>query len=105
MTAYAVAHMRSVTPHPEIGLYLDRISDTLDPFDGRFLVHDSVLDVVEGTWPGHLIVIEFPDLAAARDWYASPAYREIARYRTDHTDSDIVFTAGVADGYRASSQH
>lgn len=105
MTAYAVAHMRSVTPHPEIGLYLGRVSDTLDPFGGRFLVHGSELDVVEGSWSGHLIVIEFPDLAAARNWYASAAYREIIRWRTDHSECDIVFTTGVPDGYRASSQH
>ncbi|SEG65680.1 Uncharacterized conserved protein, DUF1330 family [Actinacidiphila yanglinensis] len=105
MTAYAVAHMRSVRPHPEIGRYLDLVCDTLDPFGGRFLVHDSVLDVVEGSWPGHLVVIEFPDIAAAHGWYDSAAYRAILRYRTDHIDCDVVFTPGVPDGYRASSHH
>lgn len=105
MTAYAVAHLRSVTPHPEIGLYLDRVSATLDPFGGRFLVHDSVLEVVEGQWPGHLVVIEFPDMEALRAWYASDAYQEILHYRTDHIEGDVVFTPGVPDGYRASSHH
>jgi uncharacterized protein (DUF1330 family) len=105
MTAYAVAHLRKVTPHPEIGQYLDRVSATLDPFGGRFLVHDSVLDVVEGTWPGHLVIIEFPDMDAVRAWYDSPAYREILRLRTDHIEGDVVFTPGVPDGYRAASHH
>ena len=105
MTAYAVAHMRNVTPHPEIGVYLDEVSATLDPFGGRFLVHDSVLDVVEGSWPGHLVVIEFPDMAAVRGWYASEAYRKIIAFRTDHIESDVVFTPGVPEGYRASSHH
>lgn len=101
MTAYAVAHLRSVTPHPEIGLYLDRVSATLDPFGGRFLVHDTVLDVVEGQWPGSLVVIEFPDMDAARGWYSSEAYQEILPYRTDHIEGDVVFTPGVPEGYRA----
>jgi uncharacterized protein (DUF1330 family) len=105
MTAYAVAHLRKVTPHPEIGQYLDRVSDTLDPFGGRFLVHDTVLDVVEGEWPGFLVVIEFPDMDALRAWYASDAYRAILAFRTDHIEGDVVFTPGVPDGYRASAHH
>jgi uncharacterized protein (DUF1330 family) len=105
MTAYAVAHLRKVTPHPEIGEYLDRVSATLDPFGGRFLVHDSVLDVVEGEWPGHLVVIGFPDMDAVRAWYDSDAYREILHLRTDHIEGDVVLTPGVPDGYRASSHH
>lgn len=105
MTAYAVAHLRKVTPHPEIGEYLDRVSATLDPFGGRFLVHGSEVEVVEGEWPGHLVVIAFPDMDAVHAWYASDAYREILPMRTDHIEGDVVFTPGVPDGYRASSRH
>ncbi|MEV6012139.1 DUF1330 domain-containing protein [Streptomyces sp. NPDC051976] len=105
MTAYAIAHLRSVTPHPEIGLYLDRVSDTLDPFGGRFLVHGTELEVVEGQWPGFVVVIAFPDDAAVRAWYASEAYQEILHLRTDHIEGDVVFAPGVPEGYRASSGH
>ena len=68
MTAYAVAHLRSVDQNAEIVDYLGRIDATLDPFGGRFVVHGVLPEVLEGEWPGVLIVIGFPDLAAARAW-------------------------------------
>ena len=73
MPAYAVAHMRQVTMGPPIVEYLERIDATLAPFDGRFVVHGGQVEVVEGTWPGHLIVIEFPDRARADAWYQPSA--------------------------------
>ena len=66
MTAYAVAHLRSVDQNAEIVDYLRRIDATLDPFEGRFVVHGVLPEVLEGDWPGVLVVIGFPDLAAAR---------------------------------------
>ena len=57
MPAYAVAHMHQVTMGPPIVAYLERIDATLAPFGGRFLVHGGKVDVVEGSWPGNLIVI------------------------------------------------
>ncbi|WP_437115336.1 DUF1330 domain-containing protein [Streptomyces flaveolus] len=38
-------------------------------------------------------------LAEARAWYASPAYQEILRLRTDHIDGDVVLVEGVGVGY------
>jgi hypothetical protein len=61
MSTYAVAHLRRVTLGPEISLYLETIDATLEPYGGRFLVHGGEVEVLEGTWPGHLIIIEFPD--------------------------------------------
>lgn len=65
--------MRQVTMGPQIVEYLQRIDATLEPFGGRFLVHGGDMDVVENEWPGHLIVIEFPDRAHAWGWYDSSA--------------------------------
>ena len=77
MTAYAVAHMRRVTMGPAIVEYLERIDATLAPFGGRFIVHGGDFERLEGSWPGNLIVIEFPDRARARAWYDSEAYQAI----------------------------
>jgi len=102
MQAYAVAHMYKVAMGPEIVAYLERIDATLKPYGGRFLVHGDPVEVIEGDWPGHLIVIEFPDRAHARAWYTSPAYREILRLRTGNSESDVVFVDGVPADHRAT---
>jgi hypothetical protein len=47
-------------------------------------------------------VIGFPDLAAARAWYDSPAYREILPLRTRNSDGVTLLVDGVPDGYRAA---
>jgi uncharacterized protein (DUF1330 family) len=103
VTAYAFAHLRSVDQNAEIVDYLRRIDGTLDPFDGRFAVHGVVPEVLEGEWPGVIVVIAFPDLAAARAWYDSPAYQEILPLRTRNSDGVTMIVNGVPEGYRAAS--
>src|SRR5215469_8615160 len=102
MSAYAVAHMRQVTMGPPIVAYLERIDATLAPFGGRFLVHGGQVEVVEGAWPGHLIVIEFPDRARAHAWYRSAAYQQIVALRTGNSSSDVIIAEGVGSDHRAT---
>jgi hypothetical protein len=58
---------------------------------------------MEGTWPGHIVMIGFPGMAEARAWWNSPAYREIAPLRSRHIRGDIILVDGVADDYDPSS--
>lgn len=102
MTAYAVAHMRQATMGPQIVEYLQRIDATLAPFGGRFLVHGGEVEVVENSWPGHVIVIEFPDMRHVRDWYSSPAYQAILKLRTGNSQSDVIFVDGVEHPHKAT---
>lgn len=103
MPAYALAHLRSVRMNPEITEYLRRIDATLAPYGGRFLVHGAQVEVVEGDWSGHLVIVEFPDRESARAWYESPAYQEILPLRTENSDSVTLLVEGVAPGYRAAA--
>jgi len=102
MTAYAVAHLWSVDQNAEIVDYLQRIDATLAPFSGRFVVHGVLPEVMEGEWPGFLVVIGFPDVGAARAWYESPAYQEILPLRTRNADGVTLIVDGVPEGYRAA---
>ncbi|MBB4690973.1 DUF1330 domain-containing protein [Paractinoplanes abujensis] len=101
MTAYAMAHLRTTSSHGDVFEYIERIQDTMDPYGGRFVVHGPEVEVLEGEWPGTLVILEFPDLEAARDWYASPAYQEILPLRTRHIEGDTLIFEGVGRGYDA----
>ena len=97
--AYAIAHLHDPQVDADVLEYLERIQKTLDPFGGRFLVHGATVEVREGEWPGTVVVIAFPDVTAARDWYDSPAYREILPLRTDHITGSTIIVEGVDADY------
>ncbi|THA75069.1 DUF1330 domain-containing protein [Streptomyces sp. A0642] len=104
MTAYALAHLYPEgLPGEEVLDYIARIQSTMDPYEGRFLVHNTPVEVVEGDWPGALVVIAFPTMEATRAWYASPAYQELLPLRTRHMAADVVFVEGVGPDYDASA--
>uniref|UniRef100_UPI003B5193AF DUF1330 domain-containing protein n=1 Tax=Roseovarius indicus TaxID=540747 RepID=UPI003B5193AF len=100
--AYAVAILHEVELGPEIVTYLERIDATLAPFGGRFIIHGGEVTELEGAWQGDLIVIEFPDGAAARGWYTSPAYRAILPLRTAHSKGPAIVIPGVGAGHAAT---
>ena len=102
MTAYAIAHLRQVDFGPAIIEYLRRIDATLEPFGGRFVVHGATVEVLEGQWPGDIVIIAFPDLATARAWYASPAYQAILALRTDNSQGDVILVPGCAPDHRST---
>jgi len=95
MTTYAVGILQQVRMGPPIVEYLERIDATLAPFDGHFVVHGGRPTMLEGTSPGTLIVIEFPDQDLAEGWYRSPAYQAILALRTDNSESTVFLVDGV----------
>src|SRR3954470_2720344 len=101
MPAYAVGHLHDVNVGPDVVEYLKRIDETLAPFDGRFIIHGGPVTVVEGSWSGDLIVIEFADKDSARAWYDSPAYRRILPLRTENSRGDVFFIDGVSTDHKA----
>ncbi|MEV4142072.1 DUF1330 domain-containing protein [Amycolatopsis sp. NPDC049691] len=104
MTAYGLAHLRPpAVLHEEVFQYLERIQATLDPYGGKFVVHGAPVEVMEGEWPGTLVVIEFPDLAAAREWYGSAAYQAILSMRADHIPGDLVLVEGCGPDHDSAA--
>ncbi|MEV7618052.1 DUF1330 domain-containing protein [Streptomyces sp. NPDC089799] len=102
MTAYAIGIIRPETMNEDILRYIEEIQSTMDPFGGRFLVHGSQAEVLEGTFPSQLVVIGFPDMETARAWYASDAYQAIIPLRADHIAGEILLVDGVPPGYDAT---
>ncbi|MFG2335939.1 DUF1330 domain-containing protein [Streptomyces yangpuensis] len=102
MTAYAIAHLRPETMNEDILGYIEAVQSTMDPFGGRFLVHGKEVEVLEGPFPGTVVVIGFPDIERARAWYASDAYQAILPLRTRHIAGEAVLVEGVPADYDAT---
>ena len=77
MAAYIIVDMGAVAPGDEGSwkAYVAMAPATIERYGGRYLVRGGAIDVMEGNWsPCGIVIVEFPDQAAAARWYASPEY-------------------------------
>lgn len=102
MPAYAVAILNETRMNDDIRTYLERIDLTLQPYEGRYIIHGGPYVWMEGEPTGDLIVIEFPNLELASHWYESAAYREIKQFRTENSVGNVFLVQGVPSGHRAT---
>jgi uncharacterized protein (DUF1330 family) len=75
--------------------YVGQVPPTLGPFGGRYVVRSGETQAIEGEPPGRIVILEFPDRAAALAWRASLAYQAILPIRDASSTSRVY----VADGY------
>lgn len=95
MTVYVVAQLR-FTERAVYDRYQARFADVFRQFDGRVLVADESVEVLEGEWPrDKLVILEFPDAAEARRFHAAPAYRAIAIDRRLGADAVVLMAKGL----------
>jgi uncharacterized protein (DUF1330 family) len=102
---FAVALIEHTAWGEAIAKYINLVQATFEPFGGRFRVHGGRIEVVEGDYRGHVVIVEFPSLPHARRWYQSPAYQDILHLRADNTRGALFLVEGVSEGYRAHAQH
>jgi uncharacterized protein (DUF1330 family) len=91
MTTYLINHLRipGDIPNSDGLSYLEQVEATVVPFGGKWLAQGPV-DVVEGAWPGSVVLMEFPSREAANNWYNSAEYQAILPLRVKNAISDII---------------
>jgi uncharacterized protein (DUF1330 family) len=92
--AYWIAHV-DVADAQAYKLYIAANAEAFAKFGARFLVRGGTHEVVEGALKSRHVVIEFPDLAAARACYASPEYAKALALRAAPVSTgDLVIIEG-----------
>ena len=99
---YAVGHLRNVEMGSGIIAYLEAIDATLAPFNGHFIIHGGTKHMLEGDFTDDLIVIAFPDLESAQNWYASSNYQDIKALRSRNAEGEVFLIEGVDRDHRAT---
>ncbi|HEU5282595.1 MAG TPA: DUF1330 domain-containing protein [Burkholderiales bacterium] len=95
MAAYLVAELE-VTDPTVFEEYRKRVAATIAAHGGRYLVRGGALEALEGGWnPKRMVILEFPSLAQAKTWYASPEYQELLKLRQRSSKSKVVMIEGV----------
>lgn len=104
MTTYLINHLRipNGVPKPESLVYLENVEATFKPYGGKWLALDGQVLELEGAWPGSVVLMEFPDVDVAKQWYTSPEYQSILPLRTDNAISDLVLVDAVGPDFTSA---
>jgi uncharacterized protein (DUF1330 family) len=95
VTAYVISEVEYRDPE-RVAIYRKLASDSVAKYGGRYLVRGGASELIEGgPAPKALVVVEFPSMARAKEWYASPEYTKALEVRKDALDRRLVFVEGV----------
>jgi uncharacterized protein (DUF1330 family) len=96
MPAYVISDVVFRDPQA-IEAYRSHAAHAIAHHGGRYLARGGAVQTLEGTWrPERIIIVEFPDMARAHAWYASPEYAEALRFRDAALSRDLILVDGVA---------
>lgn len=100
MTTYLINHLRipGDIPNSDALDYLDQVEATVAPYGGKWLAQGPG-DVIEGAWPGAVVLMEFPTREAADKWYNSAAYTSLRPLRIKSAISDIILIDSLPAGF------
>ena len=96
MPAYVIADVREARDQDALVEYRRRNTDAVANHGGRFLIRGGDSELLEGDWPSlRMVVMEFPDAAAARAWWDSEEYAPLKQMRRDASDTNILLVEGA----------
>ena len=95
MTAYVIADI-NVTNPDGYGPYRAAAQKTIADHGGRFLARGGSVEKLEGDWnAARVVIIEFPSMDAAREWYNCAEYQEALKIRLAHSTGRVILTEGL----------
>jgi len=95
MAAYVIADV-NVTDPKAYDEYRKMVPATIEKYGGRFLVRGGAFEVKEGGWnPVRVVVLEFPSMAQARQWYQSPEYAPALALRLKAANAKLILVEGA----------
>jgi uncharacterized protein (DUF1330 family) len=100
MPAYIIVYRETPISDPEsIAEYSRRNRDASAEFQAQFGMKPLAIygnsEAPEGANPDGIVLLEFPDMAAAKAWYESPAYQDVIPLRTKAAEWRIVIVEGL----------
>lgn len=81
MSVYMIVYLESVTDPAELAEYRRIGVPTLEASKAKFLVRNGRFEVLEGQAPQGVLMLEFPTMDDAKEWYDSPRYQEALQHR------------------------
>jgi uncharacterized protein (DUF1330 family) len=95
MPAYVIARVE-VTDWDKYNEYLKAGPGTVAQYGGKFIARNGEKLTLEGPEEARrLIILEFPSLAKAKEWYNSKEYQDAKKLRAGASIGSLVAVEGV----------
>ncbi|WP_407175226.1 DUF1330 domain-containing protein [Bradyrhizobium sp. STM 3562] len=95
MTAYVISEVE-VRDAKAIERYRTLAAQSIAQYGGRYLARGGAAEAVEGAPPPKaLVIVEFPSMQRAREWYASKEYAEALKVRRTALERRLIFAEGL----------
>jgi len=95
MAAYVIVDL-SVTDSAGFEEYKKLVPPTIAAYGGKYLARGGRVEMLEGGWdPERLVILEFPTLERAREWWASEAYRLPKQMRQESATTRMIVVESV----------
>lgn len=95
MPAYVIVDIEITDPV----LYEDykaRAAPTVSDYGGRYVVRGGKTETLEGEWrPGRFVMLEFPSLAKAKEWWACAEYQDVMKIRHASARTKMIVVEGM----------
>jgi uncharacterized protein (DUF1330 family) len=65
-------------------------------YDGKFIVRGGKTETLEGNWqPGRFVVLQFPSVEQAKEWWASQEYAPAKAIRQANAETKMILVEGL----------
>ena len=95
MPAYVVAEIEVEDP-VRYEQYKKLAPPAIAAYGGRYVARGGRTEVLEGAWsPQRLVIVEFPSLARAQEWWDSPEYAPAKALRQSCARAKLIVLDGL----------
>jgi uncharacterized protein (DUF1330 family) len=95
MAAYVIAHIDVKDPD-RYKDYIKMSPVSIAKYGGRFIARGGRTESLEGEWqPKRLVILEFPSVERAKEWWASAEYADAKALRQETSTGDLVVVEGL----------
>lgn len=77
--------------------YVEQVEESVAAFDGEFVARSPEYVTLEGEWrfDGRLVMLRFPSVTRALEWYRSETYAPLLEIRQGGARTKIICFEGV----------
>jgi len=96
MAAYMIG-MVEVTDPSWLKEYSEKVQNMFNEIGAKYHVRSTKIEKLEGERPVpmSMVVIEFPSMEVAQEWYKTDEYQALVKLRSSGSQTDLWLTEGL----------